>query len=175
MLLFCLFEIISFKASVAKSTVISRFVKDEYATILINAPSSSLMLDFILVAMYTITSLGTFSFSTSAFFFKIAILVSKSGAWISAIRPHSNLERNLSSKVGISLGGLSDDRIICLFASCNVLKVWKNSSWVLSLPAINWISSINKTSTLLYLVLNSSFLSSFIAFISSLVNFSDET
>lgn len=43
---------ISFNASVAKSTVTSLLVKEEYAIILINAPSSSLMLDFIFVAMY---------------------------------------------------------------------------------------------------------------------------
>ncbi|WP_409193728.1 DnaA ATPase domain-containing protein [Clostridium perfringens] len=38
-----------------------------------------------------------------------------------------------------------------------------------------YVSSINKTSTFLYLFLNSSFLSSLIALISSLVNFSDDT
>ena len=39
-----------------------------------------------------------------------------------AMSPHSNLERSLSSSVGISFGGLSDDRIICLLASCRVLN-----------------------------------------------------
>ena len=42
----------SFKASVAKSTLTSLLVKDEYAIIRINAPSSSLMFDFILLAIY---------------------------------------------------------------------------------------------------------------------------
>jgi hypothetical protein len=86
------------------------------------------MFDLIFVAMYTITSLGIFKCSTSAFFLSIAILVSKSGACISAISPHSKRERNLSSRVGISLGGLSLDNIICLFASYRALNVWKNSS-----------------------------------------------
>ena len=114
-------------------------------------------------------------FSNCAFFLSIAILVSKSGGWISVISPISNLDLNLSSNVGISFGGLSLEMIICLFASCNALNVWKNSSCVPSFPAINWISSINKTSTFLYLFLNSSFLSFFIEFISSFVNFSEET
>jgi len=69
----------SLSASEAKSTLTSLLVSEEKATILIRAPSSSLILDFILVAIYTITSFGMFKFSTSAFFFKIAILVSKSG------------------------------------------------------------------------------------------------
>ncbi|MPN63209.1 hypothetical protein SDC9_210964 [bioreactor metagenome] len=76
----CLLDIISLSASEAKSTLISLFVNEEKATILINAPSSSLILDFILVAMYTNTSFGILKFSTSAFFFSIAIRVSKSGA-----------------------------------------------------------------------------------------------
>ena len=113
----CFFDIISFNASVAKSTVTSLLVNEEYAIILIRAPSSSLMFDFILVAMYPITSFATFKFSTSAFFLRIAILVSKSGTCISAISPHSNLDLNLSSNVGISFGGLSDESIICLLAS----------------------------------------------------------
>ena len=49
----------------------------------------------------------------------------------------TNLERNLSSKVSISFGGLSEDNMICFPAECSVLKVWKNSSCVLSLPMIN--------------------------------------
>ena len=94
---------------------------------------------------------------------------------MSAINPISKRDLNLSSRVGISFGGLSLEIIICLFASCNALKVWKNSSWVPSFPAINWISSISNISTFLYLFLNSSFLSLFIEFISSLVNFSEDT
>ena len=53
--------------------------------------------------------------------------------------------------------------------------MWKNSSWILSFPAINWISSINRTSIFLYLFLNCSFLLSFIALINWLVNFSEVT
>jgi len=41
--------------------------------------------------------------------------------------------------------------MICFPSVWRWLKVWKNSSWVLSLPIINWISSINRTSMFLYL------------------------
>ena len=36
---------------------------------------------------------------------------------------------------------------ICLLALCSVLKVWKNSSCVCTLPCRNWMSSISRTST----------------------------
>ena len=44
------------------------------------------------------------------------------------------------------LGGRSDEMTICLFALCSVLKVWKNSSWMPSLPSMNWMSSTSSTS-----------------------------
>jgi len=66
---------------------------------------------------------------------------------MSAMRPHSNRDRSLSSSVGISLGGRSDEMTICLLISWRALKVWKNSSFVLSLPARNWTSSMRSTST----------------------------
>ena len=65
--------------------------------------------------------------------------------------------------------------IICFLASYRELKVWKNSSCVLSLPMINWISSIRRISLFLYFSRNSvvDILFLFrIASISSLVNFS---
>ena len=68
------------------------------------------------------------------FFLRMAILVSRSGGCISAISPHSKRERSLSSRVRMSFGGLSLDIIICLLASYRALNVWKNSSWVRSLP-----------------------------------------
>src|SRR5215471_19810432 len=37
---------------------------------------------------------------------------------------------------------------ICFIDSCRALNVWKNSSWVRSFCARNWISSTNSTSTL---------------------------
>ena len=36
--------------------------------------------------------------------------------------------------------------MICCLLSNSVLKVWKNSSWVRSLPAKNWMSSISNAS-----------------------------
>ena len=56
---------------------------------------------------------------------------------MSANSPHSNLDFNLSSKKGISLGGLSLEIIICFLSSYRELNVWKNSSCILSFPAIN--------------------------------------
>ena len=97
---------------------------------------------------------------------------------MSAINPHSNLERNLSSKVSMSFGGLSEVKTICLPEEWSVLNVWKNSSCVLSFPIINCMSSMSSTSTVLYFSLN------FVIFeaspllmqsITSLVNTSDVT
>ena len=42
--------------------------------------------------------------AVSAFFLRMATLVSKSGGWMSAIRPHSKRERSRSSSVGDLLG-----------------------------------------------------------------------
>jgi len=36
--------------------------------------------------------------------------------------------------------------MICWRPSNSALKVWKNSSWVRSLPAKNWMSSISSAS-----------------------------
>ena len=78
----------------------------------------------------------------------MAMRVSRSGFWMSAIRPISNRDRSLSSSVGISLGGRSDESMICFPLPWSSLKVWNTSCWVESLPAMNWISSIISTSTL---------------------------
>ncbi len=43
-----------------------------------------------------------------------------------------------------------------------LLKVWKNSSCVERLPAMNWISSTRNRSTLRYFILKSSTVPSFI-------------
>jgi len=105
-------------------------------------------------AMKFRTSSGMFSLSASLFDLKIAILVSTSGGCISATMPLLNLDVILSSKLVKSLGGRSDVITICFPAMYNALKVWKNSSWVDSLPMINWTSSISKTSAFLNFSLN---------------------
>ena len=110
-------------------------------------PSSSRTLDLTVPAMNSATSLGTSAFSAAAFLRMIAIFISRSGGWMSAIRPHSNRERSRSSSVGISLGSASEVTTICFCASWSALNVWKNSSWVESLPAMNWMSSIRSTSS----------------------------
>ncbi|SKV09789.1 Uncharacterised protein [Mycobacteroides abscessus subsp. abscessus] len=72
--------------------------------------------------------------------------VSSSGGCTSVIRPHSKRVRNRSSRVARPFGGRSEEITICLFALCKVLKVWKNSSWIPSLPSMNWMSSTRRTS-----------------------------
>src|SRR3989338_8631910 len=52
-----------------------------------------------------------------------------------------------SSRSLISPGARSAEITICLFWSTSALKVWKNSSCVLSLPAMNCTSSTISTST----------------------------
>lgn len=49
----------------------------------------------------------------------------------------------------------SEVSTICFFSACRVLNVWKNSSCVLSLPPMNWMSSMSSTSAKRYLLRNS--------------------
>ena len=51
-----------------------------------------------------------------------------------------------SSSPSSSDGLRSAEITICRPRSTSVLKVWKNSSWVLSLPPMNWTSSTISTS-----------------------------
>ncbi len=67
---------------------------------------------------------------------------------MSATRPLPRRERMRSSMSCSSLGGFSEDRMICLFCSTSELKVKKNSSWLASLPQMNCTSSTISTSTL---------------------------
>jgi len=54
------------------------------------------MFDLMFVAMNRETSSGRLVPSASAFFLRIAIFVSRSGGWMSAMSPHSNRERRRS-------------------------------------------------------------------------------
>ena len=121
-------------------------------------PSSSRIFVLIFCARYSAVSRLSSTPLRLAFASTIAQRVSKSGIWISIVIPHSNLLLNRSVRVGMLLGGLSELIIICLLFWCSSLNVWKNSSWVFSLPAINCISSTIKTSTLRYLLENPCFL-----------------
>src|SRR6266850_2473046 len=76
----------------------------------------------------------------------MATRVSKSGGWMSAIRPHSKRERRRSSISGMSFGEESLETMICFRDSCRSLNVWKNSSCVRSLPEMNWMSSMRRRS-----------------------------
>ena len=69
--------------------------------------------------------------------------------------PQPRRVRRRSSRPEISAGDLSADTTICLPASTSALKVWKNSSCVLSLPIRNCRSSTISTSTLRNCSLNS--------------------
>ena len=60
---------------------------------------------------------GSGTASASAFRFRIATFVSRSGGWMSAIKPHSNRERRRSSSAVISCGGRSLLSTICFCAS----------------------------------------------------------
>ena len=97
-------------------------------------------------AMNSMTSDVIGTAPSSAFARRIAMRVSRSGAVRSAIRPHSNRLRSRSSSVRIAFGGRSELRTICLPSSWMALNVWKNSSWVRSLSAMNWMSSISSRS-----------------------------
>ena len=104
------------------------------------------MLVEIRLAMYSSTSGGAARPSWTAFFRRIAMRVSSSGGWTSVISPHSNRLRSRSSSVTSCLGGRSLEMTICLLALWSVLKVWKNSSCVCSLPSRNWMSSTSRMS-----------------------------
>ena len=97
-------------------------------------------------AMNSTTSDPIGTDDSSALARRMAIRVSRSGAVRSAMRPHSKRLRSRSSSVVICLGGRSEERTICFPSSWIVLKVWKNSSWVRSLSAMNWMSSIRRRS-----------------------------
>ena len=60
---------------------------------------------------------GTWIASVFTFLRRMAMRVSRSGAWMSVIRPHSNLERSRASSVAIARGGRSEEMTICRPAS----------------------------------------------------------
>jgi hypothetical protein len=122
-------------------------LSDANAVTRISAPSSSRMLRSMRSAMNSSTSPGTANRSCAAFLRRMAMRVSSSGGWMSVISPHSNRVRIRSSRVSRRFGGRSEDTTICLLALWRVLKVWKNSSCVPSLPSRNWMSSTSSTST----------------------------
>lgn len=66
---------------------------------------------------------------------------------MSATRPQLRRDFRRSSMPSRSDGDLSDEMTICRPWSTRALKVWKNSSWVDSLPLMNCTSSIISTST----------------------------
>ena len=102
-----------------------------------SAPSSSRIDESKREAMSSNTERSIVVPSDSAFFIKMAMRVSKSGGWMSVISPPSKRVRRRSSSVVSCFGGRSEDKMICLFAWCSALKVWKNSSCVDSLPSRN--------------------------------------
>ena len=114
-----------------------------------SAPSSSRTLLCTRRATCSTTSSATITPLSSALLRKMAMRVSRSGEEMSAIKPHSKRERRRSSRSEISFGVRSEVITICLPAECSALKVWKNSSCVRSLSAMNWMSSIRRTSIFL--------------------------
>ena len=55
--------------------------------------------------------------SVFTFLRRMAIRVSRSGGWMSVMRPHSKRERSRASSVAISFGGRSEEITIWLPAS----------------------------------------------------------
>ena len=78
---------------------------------------------------------------------RMAMRVSRSGGWMSAINPHSKRESSRSSMDASSRGGRSAEMTTWFPELCRSLKVWKKPSWVCSLPLRNWTSSISSTWT----------------------------
>ena len=72
------------------------------------------MLSLMLLAMNSRTSSPTIARSCSAFERRIAIRVSSSGGWMSAISPERNRLRSRLSSVAIEPGGRSEVRTSCL-------------------------------------------------------------
>ena len=101
------------RANWAVARLVSAPVSEEYAKKRVSAPSSSRTLERMLRAMNSATSSGSLTRSISAFFWRMAIFVSRSGGWISAMRPYSKRERRRSSMEEISLGGQSEETTIC--------------------------------------------------------------
>jgi hypothetical protein len=71
------------------------------------------MFEVTCLAMNSSTSSGILTRRYSAFILRIAIRVSYSGDWMSVMRPHSKRERSRLSRVRMSRGGRSLERMIC--------------------------------------------------------------
>ena len=97
-------------------------------------------------AMNSITSDVIGTAPSSALARRIAMRVSRSGAVRSAIRPHSKRDAEALLEGQDRLRRPVGHRTICLPSSWIALNVWKNSSWVRSLSAMNWMSSIRSRS-----------------------------
>ena len=112
-------RILSASASRASSIEISRCLSEAKSSSLMMQPSSSRTFDRTCSAMKRSTSSGIVSsrWSCSCFFRRMAIRCSRSGWPMSATMPHSNRLTRRASRPGISLGGRSEVRTICLLAS----------------------------------------------------------
>ena len=131
-------------------SVIGSRISDEYAATRSSAPSSSRMFWSNFDAIMSRTSSGTSMPSRFAFSCRMAMRVSRSGGCTSTHRPHRNRLRSRSSIPDSSFGARSDAMTICRSLPCSALNVWKNSVWVSSRFARNWMSSTSSTSTSRY-------------------------
>ena len=127
----------SLKESLIRLISISVLANFALAATLFSAPSSSLTFDLTCCAIKKAQSSGRLRFMSSAFFNKMAALVSRAGGSMTTERPQPNLDLSLSSRPSISLGYLSHEKIIRLPASMRLLNVWNSSSCDCSLPAKN--------------------------------------
>ena len=90
---------------------------------LFKAPSSSLTFDLTCCAIKKAHSSGSSKLISSAFFKRMAVLVSRAGGSITTDKPQPNLDLSLSSSPSISLGYLSQENIIIFPLSIRLLNV----------------------------------------------------
>ena len=120
-----------------------------------NSPSRSLMLVLTFSAIYSMASSSISAPISSALERRIAHLSSNLGNWRSKAPAQVRREARRSSTDLIWLGKRSDVTMICLFNWYKALKILKNSSWLFSLPTMNWKSSMIKQSRVWNFWLNS--------------------
>ena len=101
------------------------------------------------------TSEGISMAVDSAFFSRMASRVTRSGGWISVMRPDLNRLRSRSSRVGIASGERSEERTICAPVLQEVVERVEELFLETVLALHELMSSTSRTSLLRYTCLNS--------------------
>ena len=103
----------SVRNEILEDKLISTRLKEDCAINEMIAPSNSRTLVLIFLATYSMISSFMVTPSLNSLFFRIEILVSKSGTCNSADKPHLNRDNNLCSMSCMSTGALSEVIITC--------------------------------------------------------------